>query len=170
MKTSIIYLLIILCGTAKIFAQFENPGTVPIDSIFNLGNHQFKHQGLTFNTPRALEKALNLDPNSALYQSAREYSRTKRWMYILDIVGVVSVGAMMGDSYVPEGEVNPVLLLFGLSSVGTSLLFWRKSNRQFNNFIDDYNHQVYDNYIQDRFMKPKMTPTNQINVGVKIGF
>ena len=117
-----------------------------------------------------MEKALNLDPNSALYQSAREYSRTKRWMYILDIVGVVSVGAMMGDSYVPEGEVNPVLLLFGLSSVGTSLLFWRKSNRQFNNFIDDYNHQVYDNYIQDRFMKPKMTPTNQINVGVKIGF
>ncbi|MDZ7897184.1 MAG: hypothetical protein U5N85_04035 [Arcicella sp.] len=58
----------------------------------------------------------------------------------------------------------------GLASVGAGLLFWKKSNRQFNNFIDDYNHAVHDKYIQDRFVKPQLTPTSQVNVGFKIGF
>jgi hypothetical protein len=167
MKTFILFLLLILCGTAKIFAQFDNLSSVPSDSIFNLGNHQFRHKGLAFNSPRALEKALNLDPNSTLYQSAREYNRTKRWMYILEFVGIISVGAMLNDPGDSEGYINPVPLFIGLASVGTGLLFWKKSNRQFNNFIDDYNHQVYDKYIQDRFMKLNLTSTSQVNIGFK---
>jgi hypothetical protein len=170
MKTSIILLLIILCGTAKIFAQFESLGSVPSDSIFNLGDHQFKHKGFTFNSPRALEKALNLNQGSALYESARQYTRTRRWMYISEFIGLVSVGAMLNDPGDSEGYINPVPLLICLTSVGTGLLFWKKSNRQFNKFVDDYNHAVYDNYIQDRFMKPQQIPSSQINVGFKIKF
>jgi hypothetical protein len=171
MKTSIIILLLMLCETTKIFAQFDNLSNVPSDSIFNLGNHQFRHKGLTFDTPRALKRALNLDRNSELYKSAREYSRTRRWAYVFEILGIGSIGASVDDfSVLNEGEVRPVPLILGLASVGAGLMFWGKANRKFNNFIDDYNHQVYDKYIQDRFMKPNLTSTSQINVGFKIDF
>jgi hypothetical protein len=170
MKTSIILLLIILCGTAKIFAQFESLGSVPSDSIFNLGHHQFRHKGFIFNSPRSLGKVLNLDPNSELYQSAHTYSRTQRWMYILNVVGIYSIGGMLGNAYAPEGEVNPILSLTSLASFGAGFLLWRKSNRQFDKFVDDYNHAVYDNYIQNRFMKPQTTPISPMNMGFKISF
>jgi hypothetical protein len=170
MKTSIIFLLFFLFGITKIFAQFENLSSVPSDSIFKLRDHQFRHNGLTFDTPRALKKALNLDKNSELYQSARAYSRTRRNVYIFEILGIGLIGASMDDFGNPESDVRPVPLIMGLASVGAGLLFWRKSNRQFNHFIDDYNHQVHDKYIQDRFMKPQSTPNSQINVGFKIGF
>jgi hypothetical protein len=170
MKTSIILLLLILCGTAKTFAQFDNLSSVSSDSIFKLKDHQFRHKDLVFDTPRALKRALNLDRDSELYQSAREYSRTRRRAYVFEFLGIGLIGASMDDSEIPEGEVRPVPLILGLASVGAGILFWKKSNRQFNNFIDDYNHQVYDKYIQDRFMKPNLTSTSQINVGFKIGF
>ena len=172
MKTSLL-LLLIFCGISNINGQshfVENYEPVPNDSIFNLGGNHFRYKGLTFDSPRALKKVLNIDKNSDLYQSVRQYIRTRRFANVFEIIGIGSIGATVDGFFVPQSEVRPIPLMIGLASVGTSLIFWKKSNRQFNNFVDDYNHAVYDKYIQDKFMNPKLIPNSQINVGVKIRF
>ncbi|MDZ7897185.1 MAG: hypothetical protein U5N85_04040 [Arcicella sp.] len=105
MKIFIILLLVTLCGTVNTFGQFEHPSNVPSDSIFNLGNHQFRHQGLTFETTRALRKALNLDRDSELYQSSREYTRSKRKAYVFEILGIGLIGASVDGFFVQKSEV-----------------------------------------------------------------
>ena len=173
MKTSLILLISLFCGISNINGQsrsVENYESIPTDSIFNLGGNHFRYKGLTFNSPRALKKVLNIDKNSDLYQSVRQYIRTRRLANVFEIIGIGSIGATVDGFFVPESEVRPIPLMIGLASVGASLIFWKKSNRKFNNFVNDYNHAVYDKYIQEKFMNPKLIPNSQINVGVKIRF
>ena len=125
---------------------------------------------MDYESARALEKVLNLDRNSELYESLGEYIRTKRWMTALEIIGVGSVGATLDGFGVSEGYVHPVPLLVGLASIGGSLLLWKKSRRQLRNFVDDYNHAAYNNYIQQRFMSSNLIPRSQINFGFTLKF
>lgn len=174
MKTSLIILLLTFYEFPNIIGQSRSDigqyTSISNDSIFNLGGHHFRYKGLNFNSARALKKVLNLDTDSDLYESARKYTRTKRLSTVLEFVGIGSIGATVDGFIVPESEVRPVPLIIGLASLGTSLLLWKKSKRQFNNFIHDYNHAVHDKYIQERFNNQKMIPTSQINIGVKIKF
>ena len=158
------FLFFNLSGQSKDFL----PATA--DSIFYSEGHLFKYRGLDYESARALKKVLNLNPNSELYESSQAYMRTKRWMTTLEIIGVGSVGATFDGLGVPEGEVNPIPLFVGLASLGSSLLLWKKSRRQIRNFVDDYNHAVYNKYIQDRFTNIRIIPASQINVGFTLKF
>ena len=163
MKTSLILLFLLIFIISNINGQsrsLENYESISTDSIFNLGGNHFRYKGLTFNSTRALKKVLNLDKSSDLYQSVRKYTRTRRLANVFEIIGIGSIGATVDGFFVPESEVRPIPLVMGLASVGASLIFWKKSNRQFSNFVDDYNHVVYDKYIQEKFMNPKLIPNS----------
>jgi hypothetical protein len=170
MKFSFISLLLLFFLWLQTFAQSRDFLPATADSIFYSGGQHFKYKGLDYESTRALKKVLAIDQNSGLYESIRNYSRTKRWMTVLEIVGLGSIGATVDDFWVTESEVRPVPLLVGLASIGTSLLLWKKSKSQLRNFVDDYNNMVYDKYIQERFMTSKTIPTNHINIGFTIRF
>jgi hypothetical protein len=113
---------------------------------------------------------LNIDPYSDLCESSQQYMRTKRWATALGILGIGAALAPLDGIGVSEGYVHPVPVLVALASVGGALLLWKKSRRQLRNFVDDYNHAVYDRYIQQRFMSSNLIPSSQINVGFTIRF
>jgi hypothetical protein len=170
MKLTSIILLFIYFAQTNTFGQSSVFMPVTADSIFYLGDQHFKYKGLDYVSARALKKVLNLDPYSELYESSQAYMRTKRWMTALEIIGVGSVGAMFDGFGVSEGYVHPVPVLVGLASIGGSLLLWKKSTKQLRNFVDDYNHAVYDKYIQQKFMSSNLNPPNQIKVGFTLKF
>lgn len=97
-----------------------------------------------------------------------------RWMLCLfDALGILGIGAALAplDGFgVSEGYVHPVPVLVALASLGGSLLLWKKSRRQLRNFVDDYNHAVYDKYIQQRVMSSNLNSPNQIKVGFTLKF
>ena len=140
------------------------------DSIFYFGDQHFKYKGLDYVSARALKKVLNLDPYSDLYESSQQYMKTKRWATALGILGIGATLAPLDGFGVSEGYVHPVPVLVGLASIGGSLLLWKKSRRQLRNFVDDYNHAVYDKYIQQRFTSSNLTPHSQIKVGFTFKF
>ena len=167
--TSIIFLLFCFIrpntfGQSSIFM----PSTA--DSIFYLGNQHFRYKGLDYVSARALKKVLNLDPYSDLYESSQQYMKTKRWATALGILGISAAVAPLDGFGVSEGYVHPVPVLVALASIGGSLLLWKKSRRQLRNFVDDYNHAVYEKYIQQRFMSSNLFPHSQIKVGFTLKF
>jgi hypothetical protein len=170
MKFISIILLFIFFAQQNTFGQSNVFMPATADSIFYLGDQHFKYKGLDYESARALKKVLNLDPYSDLYESSQQYMRTKRWATALGIFGIGAALVPLDGFGVSEGYVHPVPVLAALASIGGSLLLWKKSRRQLRSFVNDYNHAVYDKYIQDRFMKPQLTPSSQINVGFKIGF
>lgn len=161
MKQSIICLNILFFFLPWTFAQSQSFVPMSIDSIYYSGGHHFRYRGLDYESSRALKKMLKLDRNSDLYDSFTNHIRTKRWVTVLEIIGVGSIGATVDGFWVPESEVRPVPLLLGLVASSTSLLLWKKSRKQLRNFVDEYNHEVYDNYIQRRFMSSKIIPNRQ---------
>ncbi len=166
MKYSFIILLLICFSLTDTCGQSR----MTTDSIFYSGWHQFRYKGLNYDSPRALKKALNLDQNSDLYTSARQYTRTRRLATILEIVGIGATAGSFDNVWEGGNQVRPVPLLIGLASVSTSLFLWKKSRRQISDFVDEYNHAVHDRYIQERFVNPNMNPASQINVGMRIRF
>lgn len=167
--TSIIFLLFCFAqpntfGQSSVFV----PATA--DSIFYFGDQHFKYKGLDYVSARALKKILNLDPNSDLYESSQQYMKTKRWATALGILGIGATLAPLDGFGVSEGYVHPVPVLVALASLGGSVLLWKKSRKQLRNFVDDYNHAVYEKYIQQRFMSSNLTPHSQIKVGFTLKF
>ncbi len=158
------FLFFNLSGQSKDFL----PATA--DSIFYSEGHLFKYRGLDYESARALKKVLNLNPNSELYESSQQYMRTKRCATAIGIIGIGAALAPLDGVGVSEGYVHPVPVLVSLASLGSSLLLWKKSRRQIRNFVDDYNHAVYNKYIQDRFTNIRIIPASQINVGFTLKF
>ena len=170
MKITSIIFLFVCFAQPNTFGQSSVFVPATADSIFYFGDQHFKYKGLDYGSARALKKVLNLDPYSDLYESSQQYMKTKRWVTALGLFGIGATLAPLDGFGVSEGYVHPVPVLVALASVGGSLLLWKKSRKQLRNFVDDYNHAVYEKYIQQRFMSSKMIPTNQINIGVNIRF
>lgn len=170
MKLIFTILLLFCFATVSTFGQSRDFVLATADSIFYSGWHQFRYKGLNYDSPRALKKALNLDPNTELYSSARQYTRTRRLATVLEIVGIGVAAGSFDNIWEGGDQVRPIPLLIGLASVGTSLFLWKKSRKQISNFVDEYNQAVHDKYIHDRFVNPKMISTSQINVGITIKF
>lgn len=170
MKLTSIIILIICFAVTPIFAQSNVFVPATTDSIFYLGDQHFKYRDLDYESARALKKVLNLDPYSDLYESSQQYMKTKRWATALGILGISTAMAPLDGFGVSEGYVHPAPVLVALASFGGSLLLWKKSRKQLRNFVDDYNHSVYDKYIQQRFMSSNFAPSSQINVGFTIKF
>ena len=170
MKFIPVLLFLICFERTNSFGQTSVFMPATADSIFYLGEDQFKYRGFDYNSIRALKKALALDPHSDLYESSQQYMRTKRWGNALAFFGIGALGASFDDILMYDSQIYPVPFLMGLASVGTSLLLWKKSRRQLRNFVDDYNHAVYDKYIQQQFMSSNLIPSSQIKVGFTIRF
>ena len=170
MKFISIILLFICFETTNSFGQSNVFLPATADSIFYSGEQNFKYKGLDYVSARALKKVLNLDPYSDLYESSQQYMKTKRWATALGILGIGAALAPLDGFGVSEGYVHPVPVLVALASFGGTLLLWKKSRKQLRNFVDDYNHAVYEKYIQQKFMSSNLTPASQINVGFTLKF